>query len=348
MPTSSQTRPRWWQGNRQPAGRHRGVRPAVRAADVSTRADHRRPRCRGRGCPGGHPDQRNRCGRLQPGAGLPPDHDPALDRDRLAPTGNRVARTWLRRSVVTLVALGLVAIFFSTSGLRGVTVGSTTTTNLASSGDDYERFVATPANWRPRAGLSGPRVETASSTPIGTGSCAYSAWRAPYVACSSTSLRRRSIATHGSTPPGPTSSWIDPRSERLPLRRVSVAGPDPGPIRRRLRQRRIAGLPPMISIVVISKDEPSLAATLDDVLAQERTRYRRDQHEVIVIDASRRAYSIRFACSIRPCAGSTSSRRATCVCRYPISAIAASRRRAVRSSCSPTRGVGRALDGSPH
>jgi hypothetical protein len=61
----------------------------------------------------------------------------------LQTTGSRLRR--FGPSIVGLVAaFGLVAIFVSTSGLRGVALGGGTPANLANKGEDYERFYVTP------------------------------------------------------------------------------------------------------------------------------------------------------------------------------------------------------------
>lgn len=49
------------------------------------------------------------------------------------------------RLVPVLAVLGILAIAFNTTGLRGVVAGGGTPTNLAEGGEDYERFYVTPA-----------------------------------------------------------------------------------------------------------------------------------------------------------------------------------------------------------
>ena len=151
---------------------------------------------------------------------------------------------------------------------------------------------------------------------------------------------------------------VDPgghRTRRLGLRqpdqhrrraRSASCGESPGDVtssrplperqlQRRLHEWLVGGVPPVISVVVISKDEASLDETLTDVAAQAAAL---DQpSELVVVDASRgRLDHIRHV--TRPgSGGSTSSRRRAWTCPSRISGTPACAPRAARSSCSPMR-----------
>ena len=203
----------------------------------------------------------------------------------LAQAGARRLRR-LGWAATAAVGLALAVLLANTSGLVRATVGSGAATNLADRGEDHERFVIGAPELASAAWVRAAKPGDALLYADRYGQLRLAA-RARPATSSSTSRRRRSTATPGSTPAPRTSCTAAARamnSRRVGVVRLPRAVPR-RPLRPRLRQRRLTGLPPMISIVVISKDEAALDGTLAELAAHAEGLA--EETEVVVVDASR-------------------------------------------------------------
>ena len=237
--------------------------------------------------PGGDEAERHDRGRVQRGAGRPAVDGGARHRGLLAaePTDRPPATmdAGRRRRCLRIADRD---IHRAAAAWPVLALGGGTATNLANSGEDYERFSMTAPE------LTAARWLGATVQP---GQLVYADRYAQLPLIAMTGIGRglmldvtpMTLDQHAWVYAGHHQRRRRARACSVRRRRRCVRVPVPVPARQlqpRLHRRLIGGIPPVISFVLISKDEPGLDGTLTAVAAQARAAG--ESFEIVVVDAS--------------------------------------------------------------
>ena len=215
---------------------------------------------------------------------------------------------------------------FSTSGLRAAAFGGDRPANIADHGEDYERFYVTGPELASAAwlGRAAPKRHLVYADRYG---------QLRYLAATGRTaglLLRPDARARSTARPGSTRAARNVRGGRargqVGSRFALYRWPQfvDGPLERRLLERLVGGVrPPMISIVVISKDE---RGPRRDARRDPRPGRRRSGARTSSSSSTRRRAGWTTSASATPtCAGSTSRRRPASASRSRTSATPGSR-----------------------